>query len=230
MTAPIELMIAPAVGERYDSGVTVTSLGTFAVCPRKYWLTAQGLDTTPRGNGGSKEVGTEVHELLAGTVTSGSAEATRLAEVFRRSALGKRSAAASRLEREFDFVLAVEDVVVRGQVDLWFEEAGELTIVDYKTDRVTGPEAHQRARDYEMQVRLYAMAVERVAGRAPDRAWLHFLRPDKAVAVDLGPSLLESPEQVVREFREAQEAGEFPMRVGRQCERCGFYGKECPGR
>jgi CRISPR/Cas system-associated exonuclease Cas4 (RecB family) len=119
---------------------------------------------------------------------------------------------------------------VRGQVDLWFEEAGELTIVDYKTDGVTGPEAHQRARDYEMQVRLYAMAVERVAGRAPDRAWLHFLRPDKAVPVDLSLSLLESPDLVVREFREAQESGEFPMRIGRQCERCGFYGAECPGR
>jgi ATP-dependent exoDNAse (exonuclease V) beta subunit len=230
VTAAVELVAAPAVAERYDSGATVTSLGTFAVCPRKYWLSAQGLDRAPGRNGASKEIGTEVHELLAGTRASGSAEAMRLAEVFRRSALGRRSAAASRVEREFDFVMAVEDVVVRGQVDLWFEEAGELTIVDYKTDGVTGPEAHQRARDYEMQVRLYAMAVERVAGRAPDRAWLHFLRPDKAVPVDLSLSLLESPDLVVREFREAQESGEFPMRIGRQCERCGFYGAECPGR
>ena len=70
------------------------------------------------------------------------------------------------MEREFDFVMAVEDVVVRGQIDLWFEEGGELVIVDYKTDGVTGAEAHQRARDYELQVRLYAMAVERVTGRA----------------------------------------------------------------
>src|SRR5262249_38055774 len=140
-----------------------------------------------------------------------------------------RSAAASRVEREFDFVIAVEDVVVRGQVDLWFEEGGELTIVDYKTDAVSGPEAHQRAGDYALQLRLYAMAVERIAGRAPDRAWLPFLRPDKAVQVDLAPSLLESPEQVVRDFRSAQESGEFPMNAGRQCERCGFYKRECAG-
>ena len=113
--------------------------------------------------------------------------------MFRRSELGQRAERASRREREFDFVIAVEDVVVRGQIDLWFEEGRELVIVDYKTDAVNGVEAHQRARDYATQVRLYAMAVERIAGRAPDRAWLHFLRPDKAVAVDLRPSLLESP-------------------------------------
>ncbi len=31
--------------------------------------------------------------------------------------------------------MAVDDVVVRGSIDLWFEEAGELILVDYKTDR-----------------------------------------------------------------------------------------------
>ena len=42
--------------------------------------------------------------------------------------------------------MAVEDLVMRGQVDLWFEEGGELAIVDYKTDAVTAAEAHRRAR------------------------------------------------------------------------------------
>jgi CRISPR/Cas system-associated exonuclease Cas4 (RecB family) len=74
------------------------------------------------------------------------------------------------------------------------------------------------------------MAVERVAGRPPDRAWLHFLRPDKLVPVDVTPSLLESPEQIVREFRDAQESGVFPMNIGPQCKRCAFYQGACPGR
>ena len=149
--------------------------------------------------------------------------------MFRKGAVGIRVERARHVEREFDFVLAVEDVVVRGQVDLWFEEGGELAIVDYKTDAVTGIEAHQRARDYAMQVRLYAMAVERVAGRPPDRAWLHFLRPDKLVPVDLTPSLLESPEQIVRDFRDAQESACFPMNIGPHCKRCAFYQGACPG-
>ena len=173
-------------------------------------------------------MGTEVHAVLAGVAIEPSAEALRLAEVFRRSELGRRAERAARREREFDFVLAIEDVVVRGQIDLWFEEGGELTIVDYKTDDVTGIEAHQRARDYATQLRIYALAVERLTGRPPDRAWLHFLRPDKLVAVDLRPSLLESPEQVVREFREAQESRVFPMNEGSWCRKCPFYKRACP--
>ena len=62
-------------------------------------------------------------------------EAHELAERFRASELGRRAARATRIEREFDFLFDVEDVVLRGQIDLWFEEAGELIVVDYKTDR-----------------------------------------------------------------------------------------------
>jgi ATP-dependent helicase/nuclease subunit A len=231
-TAQVELLARPAVTQQYDSGATVTAIGTFAVCPRKYALTGEAAESPRNGHGGGKELGTLVHELLAGAAPAADVdpEALRLANVFRKGTVGSRVERARHVEREFDFVLAVEDVVVRGQVDLWFEEGGELAIVDYKTDAVTGIEAHQRARDYAMQVRLYAMAVERVAGRPPDRAWLHFLRPDKLVAVDLSPSLLESPEQVVRDFRDAQESGVFPMNVGPHCKRCAFYQGACPGR
>ena len=133
----------------------------------------------------------------------------RLVQVFRESALGQRAAKATRIEREFDFLMSVEDLVIRGQVDLWFEEGGELVIVDYKTDAVTAVEAHQRAQDYELQLKLYALAVERVAGRAPDRAWLHFLRPNVAIEVDLTPSLLDTPEQIVQRF--PGRAGDAPI-------------------
>jgi ATP-dependent helicase/nuclease subunit A len=125
--------------------------------------------------------------------------------VFRKSALAERVARASRVEREFDFVMAVEDVVVHGQIDLWFEEGGELVVVDYKTDRVTASEVAQRASEYAAQVRLYGLALERLVGRPPDRAYLHFLRPNRVVEVDLRPSLIESPEEIVREYRDRQE-------------------------
>jgi len=111
---------------------------------------------------------------------------------------------------------------------LWFEEGRELVVVDYKTDSVTRHEAHRRAQDYALQLRLYAMAVERVAGRAPDRAWLHFLRPDTAVEVDLTPSLLENPEHTVRDFQEAQSKLEFPLNEGERCHRCPFFRDLCP--
>jgi len=67
-----------------------------------------------------------------------------------------------------------------------------------------------------------------VAGRPPDRAWLHFLRPNRAIEVDLRPSLLDSPEQTVREFLDAQDKLQFPLREGERCKRCPFYKDLCP--
>jgi CRISPR/Cas system-associated exonuclease Cas4 (RecB family) len=124
--------------------------------------------------------------------------------------------------------MALDDLVIRGQIDLWFEEGRELVVADYKTDDVSAAEAQHRARDYELQLRLYALALERVAGRAPGRAWLHFLRPNTLVEVDLTPSLIESPEQTVRDFQEAQTTLDFPLSEGEHCQRCQFYRDLCP--
>jgi ATP-dependent exoDNAse (exonuclease V) beta subunit len=226
----------PARPDRQDGNATVTALAEFALCPREYFLGQYvGFEGRLRKPADEEEgltaseLGTQVHALLAGTpLPDADSEAVRLAQVFLKSPLGRRAAKASRAEREFDFLMSVEDLVIRGQVDLWFEEGGELAIVDYKTDAVSGPEARQRARDYAVQLRLYAMAVEKVAGRPVDRAWLHFLRPNAAVEVDLAPSLLESPEALVREFQEAQAKSEFPLHPGERCKRCPFYKDLCP--
>ena len=155
-------------------------------------------------------------------------EALRLAQAFPQSPLGRRAARATRAAREFDFLMAIDDLVIRGQVDLWFEEGGELVVADYKTDDVTAAEAPRRAREYALQLRLYALAVERATGRPPDRAFVHFLRPNILVEVDLTPTLIESPEQIVRDFQEAQSKMDFPLLEGEQCKRCSFYHDLCP--
>jgi ATP-dependent exoDNAse (exonuclease V) beta subunit len=231
-----QLLDPPQVADQQDTNATVTALARFANCPREYFLGRYvGFEGRLRKahEAGDElaagEFGTQVHALLAGSpVAEPDSDALRLAEVFRQSPLGRRVAKASRVEREFGFLMSVEDLVVRGQVDLWFLEDGELVIVDYKTDAVNAAQAHQRAADYTLQLRLYAMAVERAAGRAVDRAWLHFLRPNTAVEVDLTPSLLESPEQIVRDFEEAQSKTEFPLNEGERCLRCPFYKDLCP--
>ena len=50
-----------------------------------------------------------------------------------------------------------------------------MTITDYKTSDVRDPaKARQRARD-SLQLQIYAMAYEALAGRLPDAVQLHFL-------------------------------------------------------
>ena len=229
---------APAVTEQQDANATVTELSEFTRCPRRYYLGHYlGFDgrsrrVAERGEDESlpaSDLGTQVHQLLAGAaVPEPDDEALRLADNFRSSALGRRAAKATRVEREFDFLMAVDDLVIRGQVDLWFEEGAELVIVDYKTDAVNLAEAHRRARDYGLQLRLYAMAVEQLAGRAADRAFLYFARPNVTVEIDLAPSLIESPSEVVREFQEAQSSLQFPLNEGERCHRCPFFHDLCP--
>jgi len=121
---------APAVNEQQDTNATVTALVEFARCPRRYFLGHYlGFDgrsrrtAEPGGDEGltASELGTQVHQLLAGAeIADPDAEALRLAGNFRNSPLGARAAKAARIEREFDFLLAVDGLVIRGQVDLWF--------------------------------------------------------------------------------------------------------------
>jgi CRISPR/Cas system-associated exonuclease Cas4 (RecB family) len=220
----VVLLPPPVVTGQHDTSATVTQLRAFANCPREYYLRYYlGLEgqvpipevphEAPRvvRTLSADELGNQVHKLLNGEVVPNAhPEALRMEGIFRQSALGQRAARATRVEREFDFLVAIEDLVVHGQVDLWFEEGGELVIVDYKTDAVT------------------ALAVEQAAGRPATRAWLHFLRPNTAIPVDLTPSLLDSPEQVIRDFQEAQSKMEFPLNESERCRRCPFVNGLCP--
>jgi ATP-dependent exoDNAse (exonuclease V) beta subunit len=242
---PAHFVDRPVITEQHDSQANVTSIALFADCPRRYYLSrylgfeaAGGAGIQPAGllPGGlsASELGKQVHALLAGASLeqrqSPDPEAARLADLFRKSPLGRRAAAAATVEREFDFLMEVENLVLRGQIDLWFEDRGKTVLVDYKTDRVNGADAPARAEQYALQLRLYGLALERLNGRAPDEAYVYFLRPNTAVLVDLRPSLFDSPEAAVREFREAQERLDFPLHEGPHCRTCPHFTRQCPAR
>ena len=100
------------------------------------------------------------------------------------------------LKREVPFTLSVQantldetaderdKVVVQGVVDTVFEEAGELVIVDYKTDRLGD---HQKERElaekYAIQLHLYADAMAKGYHKPVKEAWLYFARHDLPVRV-----------------------------------------------
>jgi ATP-dependent exoDNAse (exonuclease V) beta subunit len=242
--APAEptVLARPALSDQHDSAAPVTSIQLFAQCPRRYYLgryigwdrasrpAQDHPEETPR-DGSAAEFGTAVHALLAGEPAEGaSAEALDLVQRFQASELGQRASRASRVEREFDFVMAIEDVVLRGQIDLWFEEAGELLLLDYKTDNIRPEDAPSRAAAYALQLRLYALALERITGRMPGRAYTCFLRLGQAIPIAMDKPFLEEAKELVRLFREAQSSLRFDLREGEQCGRCPYYRGPCPAR
>ncbi len=235
---PEEMAPFQAMGQ-YDAAAAVTALAKFARCPQRFWLDELALapddpepDSPLPARGGTDELtaaefGTQVHDLLADfPVTEPGAEALRLVEVFRQSALGRRLAQAARVEREFDFLYEEQGLMLRGRIDLWFEDAEGRWLVDYKTDNVTPEEARERAREYELQMLIYAGALERLDGKRPDRALLTFLRPQTEVEVAIRDA--EPLRRLIAEFQQAQERVDFPLVEGEQCGRCPHRGGACP--
>lgn len=236
-----EILPRPQTSGQYDSVVPVTSVTGFRACPRRYYLSRYTGWSGPRRravpeDGGERdedgidasELGTQTHALLAGeTVENAHPEACELAAAFHRSELGQRAARAVRSGRECAVLFALDDVVLRGQIDLWFEEGGEIVLVDYKTDRATGAD-HARLEPYRLQLRLYALALQRMVGRLPDRAFLHLLRAGESLPVELSAALLDDARAAVAQLRLAQERLDFPLREGRHCIMCEFYQGLCP--
>ena len=116
------------------------------------------------------------------------------------SKLGQRMLAADALRREFKFSLLIdagellgeasgEELLLQGVVDCFFEEDGELTIVDYKTDRLkTRAEAERRAAFYAGQLRSYARALTRICRKPVRECALYFLSVGETVIVPFSES------------------------------------------
>ncbi len=58
-------------------------------------------------------------------------------------------------------------MMVRGTIDLWFEENGEIYVVDYKTDDIATKDLTTRADNYAPQLALYSLAIEQAFERRP---------------------------------------------------------------
>ncbi|MBQ1461550.1 MAG: helicase-exonuclease AddAB subunit AddA [Selenomonas sp.] len=93
----------------------------------------------------------------------------------------------SRMLRAKDFYPEVQEekelVFTQGVIDLLVETAaGELILIDYKTDRLTD---HDRIRRrYQIQLDMYKNAVEAILGRKVSRSYLYLLQNGSFVPMD----------------------------------------------
>jgi ATP-dependent exoDNAse (exonuclease V) beta subunit len=202
----------PVLTGQYDSSASVTSVVLFEQCPRKYFLDRYlGLEEQPdRPATGAANLGTEVHKILAGGAS----------EIVEAHELAARAPKIDHATREFDFLYAAGDVVLRGQIDVFYEDDGQLIVADYKTDREENPD------QYALQLKIYALALERYVGRRPDKALLFYLRSGREFEVALDD--LDGARAAIERFSRAQEEARFDLKEGDHCRRCSFYRKLCP--
>ena len=227
-----------------DYLAAVTSVAMFAQCPRRYFLSRYlGLDGAVRAPRRAQSAGDEpapardgtdasefgdlVHRHLAGELVEATSAVRRLADRFRAHELGKRVERATCVDREMSLVFAVDDFLLRGTIDLLFEEGGERVLLDYKTDRVPAAGLQRSAMRYAPQIQLYAAGLAR-SSRPASRALLFYLRTGTAIDIDIGERALEQARELVGTFFDAQARQAYPLRTGRHCLRCPHYGGDCP--
>ncbi len=112
---------------------------------------------------------------------------------FLQSDLGKRMSLAQsegRLHKEQQFVVGIparnmgagdsdELVIVEGIMDAWFEENGELVLMDYKTDRVDDEGALRE--HYSRQLDYYARALTQMTGKKIKEKWIYSLALEREI-------------------------------------------------
>ena len=112
---------------------------------------------------------------------------------FFRSDLGQQMLSSVSLRREFKFSILEpanryypqagegEQVLFQGVVDCYYETLEGITVVDFKTDRVTKRTVMERAEHYRPQLEAYSQALEEITGKRVIRRVLWFFALNQAV-------------------------------------------------
>lgn len=131
----------------------------------------------------------------------------------------------SEIYRELPFIYKLPRGQVRGQIDLVIKTPdGDWIIVDYKTGRVSSEkELEAKARPYELQILLYALALKDIAGGADPGAFksvrgvLYFTALDKAWAADLTEEKIGATRKKAENILECVASAKGPMAHGEKC-------------
>ena len=74
-----------------------------------------------------------------------------------------------------------ETVLVQGIIDVWFEEAGEIVVLDYKTDYTF--QERKLVERYQAQLEYYARALEQLTGKRVKEKWIYSFAMRKGIQV-----------------------------------------------
>ena len=180
----------------------------------------QGDEPWRRGRAGT-QVGRAVHAVLQsidlatgkGLEDRARAQATaegipnrmndviRLARIAVNSDIVRRAVASQRLWREVPVAAPVEGGFLHGFIDLLFEEADGLVVVDYKTDTVDEDRVEDAVEKYRLQGGAYACSVGKATGRPVKEVRFLYLEAQTDVLLpDLEIAVEEAERRAVEEL------------------------------
>ena len=139
----------------------------------------------------------EVERLLEnGMLTQQQAQLVNCQQIlnFFQTDLGRKLRTSDTVLREFKFSVLDdgskyvagmdgEKVLLQGVVDCALIEPDGITVIDFKTNRVTDDTVHLVAQQYQSQVDAYANALERIYKKPVKSAQLYFFRLNRFIAM-----------------------------------------------
>ncbi len=196
-----------AAAERADRRQASATPTYAAAAAKEIALTPAGLHRSAGAGEHGTEWGTVIHFLLQqamltpegdlrpaaiaaleeqGLSTERVDEALATVRAVKASAVWRRACASSRILVEVPFARLLDTgeagttlpTVLRGVIDLAFEEPGGWVIVDYKTDAVAPEHLTSLVDHYRPQVDSYARNWERFVGQPVKERGLYFVRTD----------------------------------------------------
>jgi len=121
-------------------------------------------------------------------VEASSVDVAKVLEFF-KSPIGKRAISSGTAKREVPFYMEIEScevyrdlpkeeyegekILLQGIIDCYFEEPDGLVLLDYKTDYVDDYNISELKKKYEVQIEYYAMALERMTGKAVKEKYIY---------------------------------------------------------
>lgn len=137
---------------------------------------------------------------------------------------------------EVPLLLGISGSVLRGSIDLLVERHGDAPlVVDYKSDRLNGSSPADRARRYETQRDIYALAVAEARQASEVEVAYFFLEcPDDPAVQMLGTAEMEAGRRRLEATIGRIGQGDFPPAPPKQrdwplCEGCPALGRLCSG-
>ena len=147
------------------------------------------------------QIDTYVEKLLMSKEEGKSIRVDKLLKLFKTD-LGQRMVKAYKqkaLKREIPFHMEIkstdidknlpieiygeEKIILQGIIDCYFEENGEIILVDYKTDSLKNGDVNFLIEKYKSQLDYYAKALEATLGKKVKESYLYLFSTDEAVEV-----------------------------------------------
>lgn len=151
--------------------------------------------------------------LLAPLTEKERREVRTTAAAFWKGSTGQAVRHARRVYPELPFLYKTPFGMLKGQIDLAFQEAGgDWGLLDYKTNEIALSEMEAVAESYRLQLELYALVFGRVYGEFPKRGVLYFATLDQTAEFEFEPPDFGRIEGRLRELTTQVASGAEPLR------------------